>query len=311
MIAGRNPWKKAATTDEHFHRYLTDKSFLRKMLPISSAAANLLDKIFTFNARDRITLPEFREEVLAMKTFFLSPRELAKAKRQVRAAAASYSPVVPRDILPARKHSPARKNTPARKITLGRKVARPRRITPTRKATPLEQAQAQVVVKDTEFGACIFLQDDPCDSVYIYASPNPNAPILGFTSTSSSFSSSSWSTSAGDSPLSTTTTLLDDGESLFDVSLFGDEKYGFEEMESDCGSSVASSAPVTPADTLVDPMDVGNLKDLEEGGLCLKGLGEEEEEGDLGGVGPGFSIKQAMVSLVRPSLRHMIGLQDW
>ncbi|KAF7797069.1 hypothetical protein EIP86_008261 [Pleurotus ostreatoroseus] len=224
MIAGRNPWRTATTHDEHFHRYMSDKSFLREDLSvISEHAADILDKIFTFNPHDRITIPELRKEILSVKTFFLTEKRAASSVKRVQPAAVAYSPVV----------------------------------------------VPRVVVKDMDIGACIFLEDDPVDEEFLFASPDPDAPIPDY------------------NPLGafpTTTTLVEDGDSLFRDALF------------DCDTP-ESSAPVTPADTLVgDPMDLGKVKDLEE---------EEGEEADVG-----FSIKNAFATFMRPSLRRMVGFSD-
>ncbi|KAJ3558251.1 hypothetical protein NM688_g1030 [Phlebia brevispora] len=227
LITGRNPWRKATTVDEHFHRYMADKDFLREVIPVSEAAADIFHKIFTFSSSERITIPELREEILSVKTFFPSESELAAVasrKKKGKVAEASCSPIA--------------------------------------------YVAPKVVVKEMDIGACIFLQDDPEDEEYLFDSPDPDAPIPDYAPTY---------------PLPTTITLVEDGDLLFADAL------------SNC-TTPASSAPVTPADTLVgDPMDLGKVKDLE---------GDEEEEGSY------FPAKNAIVSWIRPSLRRMIGLAD-
>ncbi|THH01300.1 hypothetical protein EW026_g1369 [Hermanssonia centrifuga] len=95
MISGRNPWKLATTKDTHFEEYLENNTNLRKMLRVSRAASQLLTEIFTLNPRERITIPELREEILAIKTFFPSEDELALTNRHKKAAISSRSPCMP------------------------------------------------------------------------------------------------------------------------------------------------------------------------------------------------------------------------
>ncbi|KII95082.1 hypothetical protein PLICRDRAFT_96832 [Plicaturopsis crispa FD-325 SS-3] len=90
MITGRNPWRWATTDDDCYAAYLNEENFLRTMLPISNEANSLLKRIFTVNPLARITLPELRAEILKIKTFFMTPAELANATNYAQAAATSY-----------------------------------------------------------------------------------------------------------------------------------------------------------------------------------------------------------------------------
>ncbi|EPS96501.1 hypothetical protein FOMPIDRAFT_20375, partial [Fomitopsis schrenkii] len=70
MIAGRNPWTTASMDDQCFLRSMTNQGYLQKMLPISDEAAAILQRIFTYDPKTRITIPDLREATLDVKTFF-------------------------------------------------------------------------------------------------------------------------------------------------------------------------------------------------------------------------------------------------
>lgn len=91
MVAGRNPWRYAMTTDDCFSAFLYNRDFLRSVLPISVQANNLLKRIFHLNPLNRINIPDLRREILAIETFFMSEEELSLASDVVRSAAANYA----------------------------------------------------------------------------------------------------------------------------------------------------------------------------------------------------------------------------
>ncbi|EKM56920.1 uncharacterized protein PHACADRAFT_208088 [Phanerochaete carnosa HHB-10118-sp] len=93
MVSGHNPWRRAVTADECFAAYVCDPSFLRRMLPISAAANDIITGVFA-PSETRLSLAGLRAKVLAADTFFLAPAELAQADACVRQAAESYAAVV-------------------------------------------------------------------------------------------------------------------------------------------------------------------------------------------------------------------------
>ncbi|KAI0372026.1 Pkinase-domain-containing protein [Pilatotrama ljubarskyi] len=92
LIAGRNPWEYATTNDKHYLKFLSTPDYLRTMLPISAETQEILYRIFTSDPGTRISIPELREAILAVHTFFMSEEEIAGGNKFVQLAAASYRP---------------------------------------------------------------------------------------------------------------------------------------------------------------------------------------------------------------------------
>ncbi|KZT20406.1 kinase-like protein [Neolentinus lepideus HHB14362 ss-1] len=91
MITGRNPWRWATTDDECFCAYLHNRDFLLEMLPISRGTNRILRRIFTLNPHTRISIPDLREAVLAVESFWMSKVDITRAGEHVRAADHAYA----------------------------------------------------------------------------------------------------------------------------------------------------------------------------------------------------------------------------
>ncbi len=76
-------------TDDCFRAFVHDPTFIRNMLPISSAADGILRRIFVRPSR-RISLSKLRQLVLDADTFFMTDDEIALSTPYVQLAAASY-----------------------------------------------------------------------------------------------------------------------------------------------------------------------------------------------------------------------------
>eukprot|EP00914_Ancora_sagittata_P013133 GHVO01025584.1.p1 GENE.GHVO01025584.1~~GHVO01025584.1.p1 ORF type:complete len:468 (-),score=4.88 GHVO01025584.1:129-1532(-) len=117
MIAGRNPWRYAMTTDDCFSAFLYNRDFLRTVLPISKQANNILKRIFHLNPLNRINILELRSEILTVNTFFMSEEELGLSTDVVRAAAAYCSAPRPDGEVNERAKSSIVKGVPCKSIS--------------------------------------------------------------------------------------------------------------------------------------------------------------------------------------------------
>ncbi|PBK83439.1 hypothetical protein ARMGADRAFT_1136941 [Armillaria gallica] len=70
MTTARSPWEVAKRKDKCFEAYLTNNDYLLAVLPISEGANSIFKKIFDLDPSSRISLPELRNEIGALDTFF-------------------------------------------------------------------------------------------------------------------------------------------------------------------------------------------------------------------------------------------------
>lgn len=73
------PWDKASPTDDRFAQYVNDPNFFYKSMPISKGLNAILLRIFALNPLHRPTLPELRQMILSLDTFYRSPHKQACA----------------------------------------------------------------------------------------------------------------------------------------------------------------------------------------------------------------------------------------
>ncbi|KAI0746857.1 kinase-like domain-containing protein [Daedaleopsis nitida] len=103
LIARSFPWKMALLSNENYLYYLANPSYLREMLPISEQAAEILKAIFNPDPIARITIPELRELVLNVDTFFMCDEDIASGNEHLQETArymdrAQAPPIVKDDL---------------------------------------------------------------------------------------------------------------------------------------------------------------------------------------------------------------------
>ncbi|KAI0756151.1 kinase-like domain-containing protein [Daedaleopsis nitida] len=93
MITAINPWQQASLKDRCYKRFLVDPDHLYDAFPISAGAHKIVLRALAFTPLRRPTLPELREMVLSLDTFFRptegkpapAPAAAAEAKTNVNA----------------------------------------------------------------------------------------------------------------------------------------------------------------------------------------------------------------------------------
>ncbi|KOS22343.1 Negative regulator of sexual conjugation and meiosis [Escovopsis weberi] len=69
LTCGRNPWKQASFQDSTYRAYARSQDFLKTILPVSDELNHILGLIFQPNSKQRISLSELRERILACSRF--------------------------------------------------------------------------------------------------------------------------------------------------------------------------------------------------------------------------------------------------
>lgn len=73
MVTGRHPWNTAHVSDDHFRAFLEDEDYLYKNFPISRALNGVLKWILRPNPIGRLQIPQIRQAILKMDTFYRIP----------------------------------------------------------------------------------------------------------------------------------------------------------------------------------------------------------------------------------------------
>ncbi|KAI0046503.1 kinase-like protein [Auriscalpium vulgare] len=77
MVYGIGLWHEPSNHDFHWCSFKNDPNYLIKSLPISKEANTLIKRMLTIDPEERITLPEVREELKKLKSFYLSADDVS------------------------------------------------------------------------------------------------------------------------------------------------------------------------------------------------------------------------------------------
>lgn len=91
ILTGLTSWERATLDDPRFLNYLINPNALREVHPISLGAASIIKRLLAINPDARMTLPELREAIVKLDTFFLTDAELSVASPALQKAA-RYEP---------------------------------------------------------------------------------------------------------------------------------------------------------------------------------------------------------------------------
>lgn len=83
MLTGCFPWKMACSLDPCWKAFQADQQWFFDSLDVSHDATQLLVDIFNVDIQSRITLPDMKERVEAIQTFFLDPNTAKKDRTNV------------------------------------------------------------------------------------------------------------------------------------------------------------------------------------------------------------------------------------
>jgi serine/threonine protein kinase len=83
LTCGRNPWKRACEDDSTFRAYLSDRHFLKSILPISDELNIVLSRIFEVDPTRRATIPELRRLILSCRNLTIQPIHHTEPVQQI------------------------------------------------------------------------------------------------------------------------------------------------------------------------------------------------------------------------------------
>ncbi|KAF9226564.1 kinase-like protein [Gyrodon lividus] len=95
MVTGRPPWQLATPSDEDFFDFLHNEDYLYETLGISRPLNGLLNRVFNLDPLARISIPELREEIIEIDTFYMCFEGLRAAPRCFREVHTTYNRRVP------------------------------------------------------------------------------------------------------------------------------------------------------------------------------------------------------------------------
>src|ERR1700712_5035762 len=72
LTCGRNPWRVASTADSTFRAYLSDRDFLKTILPISEDLNEILKLVFEPDPAVRITVSSFKALIMSCFSYSVS-----------------------------------------------------------------------------------------------------------------------------------------------------------------------------------------------------------------------------------------------
>lgn len=70
MVAGRYPWEEARLTDRDYMAFMTKEDYLLRTSPISESLNMLLDRMWHPIPLRRMPIPDIREAILEMESFY-------------------------------------------------------------------------------------------------------------------------------------------------------------------------------------------------------------------------------------------------
>ncbi|BFZ65207.1 Serine/threonine protein kinase [Saitoella coloradoensis] len=76
LTCGRNPWKRATPSDETYNAYLSDRHFLRSILPLSRELNAILMRVFEPEVARRCTVGELRQAIETCGRFTIGVGEV-------------------------------------------------------------------------------------------------------------------------------------------------------------------------------------------------------------------------------------------